>query len=415
MPEPTNQPPATDRLARLSLAWAASLLALLAATWPLWTPWRETPRLAIMPFLAGTPPAVDFAALGLLGYSLIRFFAARSSLSTPLAIGALLLLLAPDQNRWQPWAYHAVLVGLLIACCSVRDTVRWARWLTISVYAYSAIAKLDATYAATLGQQVLGIVVGWLGISLEELPEGVAQGLALLIPLFELLLALLLALSLRFTSLSKPVSVAAIAMHAGTIGLLGPWALGHSTGVLVWNACFAWQTLVLFWPNRADLSSESSPPNGRAAILAKATVMVALVAPLTHSFGGWDRWPSWGLYAPAGERAAVYVHGGAADRLPESIQQHLQQAADGPWRRLRIDQWVLGENRAPIYPQNRVRLAMAAALAKRYALSDRVRVISEGHAGRFSGDRESTTLEGAKAVSDASRWWGLPPRVVWTD
>lgn len=368
----------------------------MAVTWALWTPLREPPRLPPAAFPIAPPPGFDFALLPLVALGV----AARRP---GLAVAALAALMAGDQLRWQPWAYHALLIGVLLAACGAARATTLARWLAVSVYAYSAIAKLDATYATTLGQQVLDA----LGASAVGLPEGARAVAALAPPLAELGVAACLAASLRWRSLARPAAAAAVAMHLGTIGVLGPWGLGHSAGVLLWNVGFAWQTVVLFGtPPGAAGAARNESFDGVSRVFeraATAVVCFALVAPLASPLGGWDRWPSWGLYAPGGERAAVHVHRSVVDRLPDAIP--IGAEADGPWRRVRLDQWVLRTTGAPLYPQNRVRLALAAALAERFPLSDRVMAIVESRADRFTGERESRVIEGAEigAASGAGR------------
>jgi hypothetical protein len=408
-----------QRSGRVRLAWAVTLALLITSTWPLWTPLRAVPHIAPAAMFAVLPAGFDFVGLFLLLVSLVLAVRHRSLRATGIATLALGLLMAFDQLRWQPWSYHALLVGLILASCEASISIKYLRLLTVSIYAYAAIAKLDATYSATLGQQIITTFASWLGGSLEGLSLEVRHRLALAPPLFELTLAILLLASLRFYSLRRPTCYLAVAMHAATIALLGPWALGHSLGVLLWNIGFAWQACVLFWP--AVDSNDSSAPqfsNSLQQRFAVCILLIALAAPTTMPWGIWDRWPSWGLYAPAGERAAVFIHSGALDRLPGPLRDFVDPQNDDddtPWRRLWIDRWVLNDTGAPIYPQNRVRLALAASIAQRYGASERVQVVIQGHANRFSGERSSQTLTGAAEILRHARWLSFDPSVVWTE
>ncbi|TWT94085.1 hypothetical protein Pla108_37970 [Botrimarina colliarenosi] len=394
----------SDRPLLLLSAWGVTLAAAIAATWRLWTPYRATPQIAPFEFLAAVPLRPDFLLLGVMSGCVVRAIARPADWrrSVGVATAALVALMAFDQLRWQPWAYHAALAGAILAGTSTATAYRWLRLVTVAVYAFSAFAKLDAEFAATLGPQMLGVV-------------GLPPRLALLLPIGELGVAVLLAASLRWKHLQLPAGVAAAVMHAATIGVLGPWALDHSLGVLFWNAGFALQTLVLFGLRR-PLWEDSADRPRLAAIVALG---LAVVAPLQTPLGLWDQWPGWALYAPGGERATLYVHSAAADRLPESLQSYIDDdvnnaPSEGPWRRVRVDDWALAATGAPIYPQNRIVAAIASGLAERYPLTGRLRVVAESEPHRLTRERTRQTLDGEEAIGEASKLLGVTPGVRWS-
>jgi hypothetical protein len=287
--------------------------------------------------------------------------------------------------------------------------------LAVSVYAWSALAKLDVEFADTLGTQMASVLVEPLGIDLAGWPSAMRRAAALALPAGELTLAAALALSMVTPRLAKAGVVLGVLMHAATIVVLGPWGLAHSLGVLVWNAGFAWQTWSLFWPRSGEfepVAIEGVPSITERLVI--ALVALALVAPIGFYARSWDTWPSWGLYAPRAERAAVLVHESVFDRLPRSLRDVSTAApGDGPWRGVRVDRWGLAENLAPLYPQNRVKLALAAALAERFPLGDRVRVVIEGPTKRWDRVRDERVIDGASACRLAASGWGVPAVAVW--
>jgi hypothetical protein len=429
----------TDRTTLFVAAWAGTLAMLLAATWRLWTSWRGTPRIAPLEVLGAIPPAIDFALLALVVYGLVQTI--RTALASGLkasprcqsgveaqhplpthdlhrglavyrvgiviATLALVGLMLLDQLRWQPWAYHAVLAGVILANATPPQAFRLLRLVAIAVYAYSAIAKLNAEFAATLGQQMLDAI----GLGLASWSDTTRTALALTLPIVELAIAGLLAASLKWQRLRVFACVAVIAMHGTTIAVLGPWALGHSLGVLLWNVGFAAQTAILFWPQ----TEETTEPVTRSSRLALAACSLAVLAPALTPFGLWDQWPGWALYAPRGERATLFVHTASVERLPRSLLHHVEQSSDGPWRRVRLDKWALAETAAPIYPQNRIVAAMGLGLMERYALTGRVQVVDESAASPFSRTRQLTEHAEKDSIADAARLLGLKPAITWTD
>jgi len=415
--------PAQYELRWLPRTWSVGLMALLAATWPLWTPVSDLPRVPAFGWLLGLPPAVDYLLLVLLGFSL------SSAVSQPdrrrwLASSALGLaaLMALDQNRWQPWAYQWLLLAIAWSALPEAKARVWLRALLISIYLYAAAAKLDVVFVHSTGQQFVDALLK-LAVSGELLlPRWLRSALACAMPIAEGGIGLLLV----FPSTRRAGVALGVYFHAIVAVALSPLGLGHSLGVLLWNLLSALWLWLLFWPRQTDESpaTESSspaassqpspgqaPPNrlersGTQQLAARALLTIVIVAPLTHPLGWWDRWPSWGLYAPRCERLEMFVHQRAIARLPAELQVE-EKSGSGEWRRVKLQPWVLQQNGAPRYPQNRVGLAMAVAVANQARLGSYVRVEVQSAAGRMDASRQATLLEGADAVGEylKSRYW----------
>ena len=372
------------------------LLFLIGSTWKLWTPYDAIPAVPAAEVFSRIPAALDWVLLVAVIASAVAW--TLNGRLGHFAAGVLLLslasLLVQDQLRWQPWALQAWLFIVLITLAQPSQALRWLQWLTIGIYFHSAIAKLDYEFATTLGQQLLATLWGPAGVRIEAIPEDVRVSLALLFPIAELAVAALLC----FRMTARVGAIAAVVMHLATIVLLGPWGLGHQWGVLVWNIWLAVQTPVLFWPvptatPQADVPAARSKLGRRVAM---ALVMAAILLPFATRWGWWDTWPSWGLYAPGAERATVWVHELAIARLPPNLRRHVR--GEDAWRQLRVDRWALSELGAPLYPQNRVRVAMAEAIANRYQLGDLIRVELESPANRWTGERERRLLKDRREI-----------------
>jgi hypothetical protein len=351
------------------------------------------------------PGWFDYLLLVILAWALVRFLQ-RPSAPSPswLALFALAALMACDQLRWQPWAYHLLILGAVLRLAEPGLAVRLLRWLSVSIYFYAGVSKLDNAFGTTIGRQMIDALFALLGIQASGLSDNTLVGLALAMPLVEASLAPLL-----FFRKIRPLGVGlAIAMHLLAVLALGPLGLGHRPGVLLWNVVFAAQTWLLF----ASINDEEAPavfrrfsamsPRNRAATILAALV---ILAPLTRPAGWWDCWPSWGLYSPGGEQTDLYVRHTFVDRLPASLPLD-KSTSDQPWQRLRLDQWMLDEAYAPLYPQRRTTLALALGLHKQAQLSDSLRVVLKSPANRFTGERTTKTLAGADEVRDyMQRYW----------
>jgi len=391
--------------------------ALLAATWKLWTPQSSFPQIPFFEFLVHAPSWLDWVGLTVVGLSLVVCLLANpltekfnnlppprdqrrqmdwfrlAHLAFALATASLISL---DQNRLQPWAYHFLILGLLIGLASPRQAIVMVRWVAISVYVYSAISKVDYQFIYTVGDQILSTVVGFVGFETTQWSSGVKHGLVILLPIGELLVGIGLALP-RFRTLA---AASAIGLHATLLLILGPWGLDHRAGVLIWNLFFIAQALLLFWPGvpagqvedstkatveQAHLEQEKADgdrhnrvliPTRNLNWLAQLLTTSVLLFPATQWIGVADHWPGWQVYSPSSSRAQL--------RNDRSVSQ-----------------WSLEELGVPVYPQLRFQLAVAYAAATKQAGEDQRNganrfQIELGHqSNRFSGERVSEVLTGA--------------------
>jgi hypothetical protein len=270
------------------------------------------------------------------------------------------------------------------------------RWLTIGIYFHAAIAKLDYDFAHTLGQQFLGETLGFVGVQLEAIPAHVRLPLSLAFPIAELLVAVLLC----FHRTARLGVIAAVVMHLTTIAILSPMGLNHAWGVLVWNLWLAIQTPILFWPLREspDTTQVPSMVSAWRRRIATGLIVAAVLLPFTTRFGYWDTWPSWGLYAPGAERTTVWIHEIGIDKLPPALVPYVR--GEQTWRLVQLDRWALEKLRAPLYPQNRMRVGVANYVATQYQLGDMIRVEIESPADRRTGKRESQSLDDQRAITE---------------
>ena len=103
--------------------------------------------------------------------------------------------------------------------------------------------------------------------------------------------------------------VGAVGLHAALIAILGPWGLGHSPIVLVWNAAMIVEVLILFGP---DVARAAVRWRTRLAPGVTAAFALAGVLPFGERWGWFDTWPSFALYASHAERVDVSVPEGRA-------------------------------------------------------------------------------------------------------
>ncbi len=315
----------------------------------------------------------------------------------------LMLLFLLDQHRLQPWAYQACLYGLIFTTFDGRSTCTWLRWLTAAIYFFSALAKFDFQFLHTVGQQFVSLLLG----PGEAEPTTGRLMLAATLPAAELIVGL----GLPFERTRRCAGVGAMLMHAGLILALGPWSLGHSYGVLLWNALLLVQAWFLFVRStggsttrsaESTLSQPAKPAfaTGNASrIFVTGVLSLALCLPLTERSGWWDHWLSWSLYSPHTSRVNVEVHSWAAQQLPAYIRPYLStDTTEDGWRRLSLEKWSLQELGVPIYPQARYQLKLAILVADALDDPQAVRCEIKSTSSRLTGTRITTRCLGKQEM-----------------
>lgn len=428
----------------LALSW----LALLAATWRLWTPQVVFPQIPFFAALRTVPGWVDWIALGtLLGGLIGLLILPRGGASasdehhppaplTPrpspqgegswnryslkgfalLAVASTTLLVLLNQHRFQPWVYQFATVALVLAFTPPVPAASLLRVLTVGIYFWSAVSKLDYTFLHTMGPQLLGGLSRAFQIDPAAISPATATLLAWAFPLDELAVAALLAIQ-RTRAVGLTLS---IAMHVLLLAALGPLGLDHSAGVLLWNVYFIGQNLLLFrrpgagwrrtvgpglWSRLREIASSFVPKSASAGV-GHVGVFLAVWLPALEPFGLLDHWPAWAVYAPGGERERLLVNDSdAIALLPDELRSY-----DGPifaeWWEVRTDLWSLDSLSAPVYPQDRFRVGAAAAVAERYWLRadpeedwlNSALLVVESRADRFTGKRTRATCRGVREI-----------------
>ncbi|MEO1523841.1 MAG: hypothetical protein AAFX06_00310 [Planctomycetota bacterium] len=389
--------PKCDEGARFARLWIVGFLLLHFATAPLWG------------WTLGSFPRVSFlpeTLRGLTGFDLIfvgpLIVAAFALLWKPdnrslwwwflVPLGLLVLL---DQHRLQPWVYQTLIYGVLLGSTPWRQTRPWVTAVAISVYFYSSIGKLDYQFVHTVGRDMVATLLTPVG----DVTPKTLVGLAFALPISELLIAILLTIP-RTRSIGGSL---ALGMHATLILLLGPWAMNHSLGVLLWNALLAAQAWMLFIRSASNpatsIEDTDEKSNRISPRIAQAIAFVVLLAPLSERHGWWDHWTSWALYSPHNSRAEIQIHASATEQLPAEAQAYLvaTESGDG-WQTLDFESWSLESRRVPIYPQARYQVGFGYELARLSELGGAIRVTRKSVSDRWTGKRSERRAIGMQEL-----------------
>ena len=286
--------------------WATFLLGLIGCSYRLWISPTELPAVPLLGIATVVPDWISGMLTGLLVISTAAIVIVPSRSRwlwwiVAAMLGGLFLL---DQHRLQPWAYQSCIYALIFATMQPATARGWILPLAASVYIYSALGKFDYQFVHTVGIEFLETAGKPFGGLPDNLDLDTASYLAHLFPITELLAGLFL-----FPRRTRPIAgIALMVLHGSLIGLLGPWGLDHSAGVLLWNLLLMVQAWMLFvGPARAvtrdseDREEQLFPLPPRhadrswAGMIACIVVLFALVMPIFERTGYWDHWLSWAV------------------------------------------------------------------------------------------------------------------------
>ena len=304
-----------------------------------------------------------------------------------------------NQHRLQPWAYQSAIYSCVFACLGSQSQRRWLILIGASIYLFSGLGKLDYQFAHTVGQDFLGAVkLPWVEKFRDAFDHQTLAMFALVLPLCEVFIGI----GLLVPQSRRIAGCLVILFHLSLIGILGPWNLGHSLGVLCWNGLLTIQAYHLFVKksNEQCLHNEPKEDISNWCWIVRSLVLIALVMPITERYGHWDHWTSWALYSPHTSRAEIEIHTSAVERIPRTIRPYLSDEDGDHWHRISLANWSLDSLHVPIYPQSRYQLHVADILASRFQLGNAIRVTAKGISDRWTGHRSEKRLLGEHEIHD---------------
>ncbi len=349
-------------------AFVLGELALIFATWKLWLPQEEFPRVPLLGVLTNWPTWmhtwITWSALGtwLLAHALMLLSnnVRRLRMLVWAEAVSLIVLIVLDQHRLQPWTVHVGIALLILTYAQPPKTFQLLRWFTASIYVYSALGKLDAQFLYTVGQEFLGQACSFVGLDIRTWPMNWRLFAAALFPLFELVVGICV--------LVRPLRLMAwagsLVMHGALIVILGPLGLHHALGVLFWNSLFIIvnSLLLLSRPVTGQTAASVDSIKMPTGAFLRCVMAVVLVVPLGERLGVVDHWLGWALYAPHSSRVQVFVLTESLENVPAGIRPHVRETDDPVWSTVAIDRWSLATLGVPLYPQQRFHLGIASAL-----------------------------------------------------
>ena len=371
---------------------AGFALLLVASSWKLWTPQDIFPQIPFLASLITTPTWVDWLCLGLSVGGLVICLFAKDGKTVTIALllfaVSTTVLILLDQHRLQPWAYQLVLLAIIIATSKKSNAVRRIQIITVSIYIFSGVSKLDYQFVHTVGDQMLSTLVGLFGFTTENWPTPFKTSLVLGFPVTEIFIGI----ALLIPKARNYAMAGAVAMHFALLLLLFQDVSGSS--VLIWNLFFIFQIIWIFNPKSKSKSTAAPPFSDSIGYL--MTIAVVLF-PLTQPLGICDHWPAWQVYAPRCSRAKL-----------ESLMEDEEL-----WNNL--GDWSNQSLAVPIYPQARFQFAVAVAVQQKFSNTKGLPIQISEESNRWNGTRVSKRIAGDQIKMQTRRYWlNTRARDIWT-
>lgn len=342
---------------RLVRLLAIGQVALVAATWKLWTPQAVFPQVPLIQAAGDWPDWLDWICLVVLAASSLTMLVGRRgrlSRGAPAASAvSFALFFVLNQHRLQPWAWQFFLLSILLSLADDTTTRRAWIGLTVSIYLWSAVSKVDVVFFESYGPTLIGGLkqaIGLKGVA-NQWTQSLDIAASIGLTVGELAVAILLAWPrTRWFGLW-----AATLMHLALLAALGPLGLNHSLGVLLWNVFFIAQDWLLFGipkvPPATPFPAQPFWPLTWPSRLGLTVIGMAMLWPALEPFGGCDHWLAWAVYSARSDRSQLILGNRWAHIKEES-------------KVLDPSQLSLDRLGVPIYPQHRFQVGVALGLAE---------------------------------------------------
>lgn len=380
-------------------------LLLFSLTWKLWTPQEIFPQVSLISLSFSLPTVVEWSCFVTVFASLVGSLVFPTGrfgrISAGCCSASLALLFIDDTHRLQPWAWHLFLVNAFLATAPRKLTIPLIKWLTISIYFFSAISKFDINFVQGAGAYLLEGLLYAIGVPSDSLSAPTKSIIIWGFPASELALAL----GLCWRRTRFVAFIASLVMHAMLLVTLGPIGLNHEWPVLVWNLLFVAQNIVLFGLGQRALFAWHASGTMWAAACPFGLI---IALPILSFFSIWPHWISWGLYSEQIDDVFLYISEDAKAQLPAEWKRHvISPEIEGNLCRVRTDRFSLDVLNAPEFPQQRFQVGVALSLAQKHDWQDDVLLVIKSTPDRRTGWRETRRFSGYQKLLQLGQENGL--------
>ena len=340
---PGHERQSTDLFTRVV---AFSFLVGIGLSFKLWVSDRHFPLVPAHSFFLNVLQPIDGFLLIVLIGSLIALLFTKKQWVVASMLTSLMLLVAEDQMRLQPWVYMYFLIFLPFAFSQqpmgTGFISRYLQWIFVACYLWSGVHKINPNFIDKTFQDVLSHL---FNVSLPERYKVFGY----VIPFVEIIIALLLV----FIKTRKAGVVAALGAHLFILLYLSPLGIDTNYVVYPWNVTMMSGVVLLFWRNEETLFAFPKAMAWRAIQL--GSVVLLFVLPLLNLVGRWDHYLSFSLYADKTHHLFIAIEETEAKKLNGLYDNYVVMLPGvGGGRIIGADQWSMNELHVPVYPETRI-------------------------------------------------------------
>jgi len=350
---PGHERQSTDIFTRVV---AFSFLVGIGLSFKLWVSNRQFPLVPVHSFLLDVLHPIDGVLLMVLTGSLIALLFVKKQWVVASMLMSLMLLVAEDQMRLQPWVYLYFLIFLPFAFSQQPGGAgfisRYLQWIFVACYLWSGVHKINPNFIDKTFQDMMSHL---FGIALAERYKIFGY----IIPFIEITIALLLV----FVKTRKAGVVAAVGAHLFILLYLSPFGIDRNYVVYPWNVAMMFGAVLLFWGNEEAIFAVPKAMAWRAFQLGSLVLLFFL--PLLNRVGRWDHYLSFSLYADKTHHLFIAIEETEAKKLNGVYDNDvvtLPGVSGG--RIIGADQWSMNELHVPVYPETRIFNAIARQFCK---------------------------------------------------
>lgn len=349
----------TRDISQRQISYLIKVIALfwcIAKIWSYktWIAERAYPVIPSIDILKNVP---DFSHQFLFGFSLlallvILFFKTNRWLLIALFVSEIISCTL-DTVRWQPWEYMYLcfLLIVIINFYKPKNILLLSHWFLVSIYLFSGLHKLNRDFLSSVWLNM--VLLDFLGFSMEFILKYKLYFIGLLIPVAEIILAILLLLSKS----KRKISYFLMGMHMGILILLGPLGLKYNAVIWPWNLAMI-SILVITYAQPIELSYKNRiVPNLYWLVL-------WFVMPVFSLFGRWYQYLSFNLYSGKGEQMYICVSENERELAPYFESEKTSFCKGKP--SINLQNWALEEIKSVPIPETENYKKIGAYLKQKY-------------------------------------------------
>jgi hypothetical protein len=314
-------------------------------SYKLWLSNRLFPLVPPFDFLENIPNWIHltlfFCGLLLL---VLTFIAPKNKFFIALTIGVELGSCLLDQNRWQPYEYHCILLfSFYYFFGESKKFINYFVFLLIAIYINSGLHKLNGGFLVYVWERM--ILIRFFGLEPSEIKNVFLHYSGLTLGLLEFGAGF----GLLFLKHKRLYAALLIAMHLFILVLLSPLGLNYNSIVWPWNIVIIVFLLMLYFDKKYPIPTIQL----KELILGKQFVFFILIGilPLLNFFGYYDKFLSFNLYS--GKDIRFIIH----PKEEQTINKYKAFISlDSNDKAIRINKWSLLEMNTIAYPEKRVYL-----------------------------------------------------------